>query len=99
VPAISTTESFGAKPDARAAAALRLCATGAAGDFTDRTAMIANQKRHHRGRLMVMGAGEKRVAAFDAVDEAIFPSRNRARGRTVIGAGRGIDLASSSITS
>ncbi len=30
VPAISTTESFGANPDARAAA-LRLCATGAAG--------------------------------------------------------------------
>jgi len=30
VPAISTTESFGAKPDARAAA-FRLCATGAAG--------------------------------------------------------------------
>ena len=34
--------------------------------------MVADQERHHRGGVMVMRAGQKRVAAFDAVDEAVF---------------------------
>ena len=40
-------------------------------NFADRAAMIADQERHHRGRLMVVRAGEKGVAAFDAMDEAV----------------------------
>ena len=60
--------------------------------------MVADQERDHRGGVMVMRAGQKRVAAFDAVDKSIFHQKIQ-RAETVIGAGRGIDLASSSITS
>src|SRR5258708_3229907 len=44
------------------------------GDRTalDRPAMIAEQECLHGGELVVMRAGQKRVAAFDAVHEAVF---------------------------
>src|SRR4051812_33917759 len=45
---------------------------GASGNFADRAATIADQERHHRGGVMVVRTGEKGVAAFDAVDEAVF---------------------------
>jgi hypothetical protein len=34
--------------------------------------MIANQERHHRGLVMIMRAGEERIAAFDTVDQAVL---------------------------
>ncbi len=70
VPVISTTASFGAKPEARAAAA-RSCATGAAGILADRTAAVADQERHQGCRVMVMRAGEIGVAALDAMHEPV----------------------------
>ena len=41
-------------------------------NLADRAAMFADQERHHRRGVMVMRAGEIGVAAFDAVDEAVF---------------------------
>src|ERR1700730_17044264 len=40
-------------------------------NFADRTAGFADQKNHHRGSVMLMRAGEIRVAAFDAVNETV----------------------------
>ena len=41
-------------------------------DLADQATTLAYQKCHHRGLVMIVGAGEKRVAAFDAMDETIF---------------------------
>ena len=41
-------------------------------NFPDRAAKFADQECNHRGRIMIVAAGEKRVAAFDAVDKAVL---------------------------
>ena len=41
-------------------------------DFADQAAALADQEGHHRGLVMIMRTGKKGVAAFDAVDEAVF---------------------------
>src|SRR5580698_3958145 len=41
-------------------------------DLADQAATLADQEGHHRRLVMIMGAGEKRVAAFDAMDEAVL---------------------------
>src|ERR1700740_767883 len=41
-------------------------------NFADRTAGVADQKRHHGGGVMVVGAGEIGIAALDAMDEAVL---------------------------
>ena len=41
-------------------------------NFADRTTALADQKSNHRRRIVVMRAGEIRVAAFDAVNEAVL---------------------------
>jgi len=88
---------FGAKPVARAAA-LRPCVTGMAGISPTEPQRSQIQKRHHRRGVMVMRTGEIGIAAFDAMDEAVLHQEiERAIHRDR--AGRGIDLASSSITS
>jgi hypothetical protein len=59
-------------------------------NFTDQAATLAYQKCNGCARVVVMSAGEKRVAAFDAMDEAvgdqkieraIYRDRGRARHR------------------
>src|ERR1700722_16649376 len=40
--------------------------------FTDQAATLTYQECHHRGLVMIMGAGQKRVTAFDAMDETVF---------------------------
>ena len=41
-------------------------------NFPDRAAFVANQKRNHRGGVMVMRTGKKGVSALDAMNQAIF---------------------------
>src|SRR3981081_3820458 len=83
VPVISTTDSFGAKPVARAAA-LRVFATRTAGlspnqprrsEDSNATTQPTKTKTPpppppREGRIG--RGGEKRIAAFDAVDETIL---------------------------
>src|SRR5437868_11315066 len=45
------------------------------GNFADRTTALADQKGNHRRCIVVMRAGEKRVAAFDAVDETVVDQK------------------------
>jgi len=97
MPVISTTAILGAKPVARAAA-LRPCATGTAGISPTEPQRSQIKNSHHRAASWSCAQARKALRAFDAMDEAVFHQESSAR-YTVIGAGRGIDLASSSITS
>ncbi|MGX1412582.1 hypothetical protein AB7M43_002674 [Bradyrhizobium elkanii] len=58
-------------PEARAAA-VKLCATGAAGISPTEPQWSQIKNANHRGLVMVMRAGEEGVAALDAVDEAVL---------------------------
>src|ERR1700737_1704295 len=97
VPAISTTDSFGAKPEARAAA-LRLCATGAAG--ISPTEPQSSQIRNATIAAASWSCAQARYALRLSMRwTRPFSIRKSSARYPVIGAGRGIDFASSSITS
>ena len=40
----------------------------ACGNFADRAALLADQKRHHRALIVVVPAGQERITAFDTVN-------------------------------
>ena len=61
-------------------------------NFSDRAASLANQECDDRRLVVIVGAGKKRIAAFDAVDKTVFHQeveravdRNRRRTRHVLG--------------
>src|ERR1700719_5422503 len=96
VPVISTTDNFGAKPVARAAA-LRLCATGAAGISPP------EPQRSQIRNATIAAASWSWAQARNALRLSMrwtrpFSIRKSSARYTLIGAGRGIDLASLSIT-
>src|ERR1700730_1764313 len=92
VPVISTTDNFGAKPVARAAA-LRLCATGAAGISP------TEPQRSQIRNATIAAASWSWAQARYALRLSMrwtrpFSIRKSSARYTVIGAGRGIALAS-----
>ena len=61
-------------------------------NFAHRSAGLANQKRHNRRLIVIMSAGQKRVTAFDAVDQTVVHQKiqravdgNRRRTRHCLG--------------
>lgn len=60
-------------------------------NFSDRSARFANQERDDRCIVVIMRAGKKSIAAFDAVDETVFHQKiecaiygNRRRARHIL---------------
>ena len=78
MPVISITGIFGVKPALRAAV-LSASATAAAGRLADRTATLADQEHDRSAAGVIVDAGEKRVAALDAMDETVRVRKSSAR--------------------
>ena len=76
-PVISITGVFGVKPRARRG--LELIGDRSRRRFADRAAMLADQEHDHLTMLVIVDAGDERVAALDAMHEAVVARKSSAR--------------------